>query len=98
MIKYAFILVCGFVVGALLFEYKQYIAHQIPSPIAVLPDGGVYDGEMQKAQFHGNGRLVWLDNSYYEGNFEQGSFHGEGVLHTAGFLYEGEFQQGVAKG
>lgn len=85
-------------VGALLVEYKQYVAHQIPSPVAVLPDGGVYDGEIQKGQFHGKGRLSWPDKSYYEGEFEKGSFHGKGLLHTANFIYEGEFQQGIVKG
>lgn len=98
MVKYAFILTCGFIIGALVIENKQYFSNRVPVPVAVLADGGVYEGELSKAQLHGQGKLVWPDGSYYEGQFADGVFQGKGVLHTPAFVYEGEFDLGQPSG
>ena len=98
MVKNAFIVTCGIILGALVIEHKDYFTHEIPVPIASLPDGGVYDGELSKGLFHGKGRIVWPSEYYYEGEFFEGAFQGKGVLQTANFLYEGEFELGHATG
>ncbi|MFT5117958.1 MAG: hypothetical protein ACI9NY_001491 [Kiritimatiellia bacterium] len=98
MVKYVFIMSCGFIFGALVVEYKDYFAHQIPVPVAVLADGGAYDGELRKGLLEGKGRISWPSKNYYEGEFLAGLFHGKGILHTPAFLYQGEFQLGNANG
>lgn len=98
MVKYAFIASCSFILGALVVEYKQHFYHETPEPIATLPDGGLYDGELRKGVLGGKGRISWPDKSYYEGDFTDGLFHGDGILHTPTFLYQGDFHQGVAQG
>lgn len=98
MVKQAFIISCSLIVGALVVEYKQYFAHEIPVPIATLPDGGVYNGELRKGLLGGEGRITWPNKSYYEGGFVDGLYHGKGVLHTRDSFYEGDFEHGNAKG
>ncbi len=98
MIKYAFISTCAFVLGGLAVEFKDYFAQQVPVPIAVLADGGVYDGELRKGMLGGKGRIVWPSENYYEGEFENGLFQGEGTLHTSQFLYQGQFELGNPSG
>ena len=98
MVKNAFIVTCGFILGALVIENKHYFNHQIPLPVAVLPDAGVYDGTLNRGLFQGRGRIVWPDESYYEGEFDQGLFQGMGLLQTPTYVYEGDFHQGQASG
>lgn len=98
MVKSAFIITCGFILGALVIENKDYFTHNIPIPVASLPDGGIYDGDLNKGVFHGKGRIVWPNKDYYEGKFFDGVFQGRGVLQTAHFLYDGEFELGHATG
>jgi hypothetical protein len=98
LVKRAFIITCSFILGALAVEYKQYFTHEIPAPIAELPDGGVYKGELRKGLLSGKGRITWPGNSYYEGDFVDGLYHGKGVLHTPDYLYDGDFSLGIAKG
>jgi hypothetical protein len=98
LVKYAFVISCGFVLGALVVEYKDYFSHQIPVPVAILADGGLYDGELRKGLLDGKGRLSWPSKSYYEGEFKDGLFHGKGLLHTPAFLYAGDFELGNAMG
>jgi hypothetical protein len=98
LVKRAFIITCSFILGALAVEYKQYFAHEIPTPIAELPDGGVYKGELRKGLLSGKGRITWPSNGYYEGDFVDGLYDGKGVLHTPEYLYEGDFSEGIARG
>ena len=98
MVKYAFIITCGFIIGALVVENKHYFSHRVPVPVAVLADGGVYEGELSRGQLHGQGKLVWPDGSYYEGQFADGVFQGKGLLHTPAYVYEGEFDLGQPSG
>jgi len=69
------------------------------APDAILPDGGVYQGEIKDGLFHGKGSLKYSDGSYYTGQFKEGVFHGEGkqVL-VDGTLYEGTFFEGNLTG
>ena len=39
-----------------------------------------YRGDFKNNVFHGNGELIFSDNSYYEGNFENGFFDGIGQM------------------
>lgn len=98
MVRYAFIISCSFILGALVVEFKQHFYQEIPEPIAVLPDGGLYEGELRKGVLGGEGRISWGDGTYYEGEFREGLFHGKGLWHNHEFVYQGDFQQGSAKG
>ena len=69
------------------------------APDAILPDGGVYQGEIKDGVFHGRGTLTYPDGQYYVGQFENGVYHGPGELVFAdGSRYVGEFQQGQISG
>lgn len=98
MFKIIFTLLCGFIIGAVVIENKQYFNKTVSSPVAFLPDGGEYDGSLLKGELSGEGRIVWPDGRYYEGDFRNGFFHGTGVYRKKGYSYEGEFVDGVAKG
>jgi hypothetical protein len=98
MMRLIFILLCGFLLGAIVIENKQYFTQTVPSPVAFLPDGGVYDGELLKGGLSGSGRIIWPNGNYYSGEFKSGLFHGVGRMRTQSFLYEGDFVRGVAKG
>lgn len=98
LVKYAFVMTCGLIVGALAIEYKDDYIKNIPVPVATLPDGAVYDGELRKGLLSGSGRLVWPSKEYYEGEFKDGLFHGKGLLHTQTYFYEGEFVAGEMSG
>ncbi|MCO1335370.1 hypothetical protein MO867_13610 [Microbulbifer sp. OS29] len=64
-----------------------------------LPDGSVYQGDLQEGLFHGRGQLRWPDGSHYRGEFREGRMVGKGVLaKTDGCLYEGEFLNGEPHG
>ena len=45
---------------------------QFPADIR-LPDGAVYDGEIENNLFHGEGSLTWPDGRQYEGQFHRGA-------------------------
>lgn len=98
MVKYAFLMTCSLIVGALAVEYKDKYTRTIPVPVATLADGAVYEGELQKGLLSGPGRLVWPNQEYYEGEFKAGLFHGVGVLHARDFFYEGDFVDGDMQG
>ncbi|MGH1440599.1 MAG: C13 family peptidase [Cellvibrionaceae bacterium] len=98
MFKIIFTLLCGFIIGAVLIENKQYFNKTVASPVAFLPDGGEYDGGLLKGEPSGEGRIVWPDGRYYEGGFKNGFFHGLGAYKERGYSYEGEYSEGIAKG
>jgi hypothetical protein len=98
MVRVAFILICGFIFGAVVIENKQHFSKSVAIPVAFLPDGGHYDGELLKGELSGSGRISWPNGHYYEGEFREGLYHGFGRYETAEFVYEGEFVKGVAKG
>ena len=69
------------------------------APDAILPDGGVYQGEMKNDLFHGKGTLKYSDGTYYEGLFKQGLYHGQGKqVFFDGSSYEGKFFEGKVTG
>jgi hypothetical protein len=98
LLKYAFLITCSLIMGALAVEYKHYYTQSIPVPVATLADGAIYEGELRKGLLSGSGRLVWPNKEYYEGDFEEGLFHGEGLLHTRAYIYEGDFAEGRMSG
>jgi len=60
--------------------------------VAILPDGALYEGDLEKGVLHGQGKMVWPDGSSYEGQFKDGYFHGVGRLEMInGDVYEGDF-------
>lgn len=64
-----------------------------------LPDGAVYDGDVQDNLFHGHGELTWPDGRQYRGEFHQGLMTGQGRLEDRdGCVMEGAFIQGVLDG
>ncbi len=98
MVRVFFILMCGFIIGAIVVENKQYFSNNVAIPVTFLPDGGQYDGDLLKGELNGNGRIVWPNGDVYKGEFKKGLFHGDGRYETKDFIYEGEFDKGVAKG
>ncbi|MBB5211904.1 C13 family peptidase [Microbulbifer hydrolyticus] len=64
-----------------------------------LPDGSVYNGEMEGGLFHGEGELIWPDGREYRGGFRKGMLGGQGKFTYAdGCIYEGEFARGDFNG
>lgn len=71
---------------------------QIPADVK-LPDGAVYEGEIEDNLFHGHGVLTWPDGDRYEGDFQQGLMTGQGRLEEPdGCVMEGSFVGGVLDG
>ncbi len=69
------------------------------APDAILPDGGVYQGEIKDGLFHGHGTLKYVDGSYYEGLFDKGVYHGKGrQVFADGSSYTGAFFEGRVTG
>ena len=61
-----------------------------------LPDGAVYDGDVEDNLFHGEGELTWPDGRRYRGEFSQGMMTGKGRLEDRdGCVMEGSFVSGV---
>lgn len=98
MFKVVFTLICGFILGAVVIENKQYFNKTISSPVAFLPDGGEYDGGLLKGELSGNGRIVWPDGRFYDGEFKNGLYHGNGFFKDKNYNYKGQFVEGEAKG
>jgi len=69
------------------------------APDAVLPNGGVYQGEIQDGLFHGKGTIRYPSGSHYDGLFKEGVYHGQGTLvFSDGSEYQGEFSEGRLTG
>jgi len=69
------------------------------TPVATLPDGALYEGDMEDGVFHGQGKMVWPDGSQYQGHFKDGYFHGFGRLEMSnGDVYEGDFSEADISG
>lgn len=69
------------------------------APDAILPDGGVYQGDIKQGLFHGQGTLKYNDGTYYDGLFKNGLYHGQGTLvYSDGLSYQGEFSEGALSG
>lgn len=98
MVRVFFILVLGFIFGAVVIENKALYTDDIAQPVAFLPDGGQYDGKLRKGEFDGVGLIIWPYGDRYEGEFKAGLYHGKGRLETADFIYEGDFFEGIAAG
>ncbi len=70
-----------------------------PTPVATLPDGSQYHGELRDNIIHGRGVLLRPDGARYEGEFKQGLFHGRGNYRLGdGSHYRGDFEQGLYHG
>lgn len=79
---------CAFVAGWLLRE-------PLPPALALLPDGGVYTGQLQDGLMQGSGEIRWPDGSVYQGEFDDGQYHGQGALvYADGTRYEGQWRKG----
>ncbi|MCG8392931.1 MAG: hypothetical protein MI745_07600 [Pseudomonadales bacterium] len=71
---------------------------QFPADIR-LPDGAVYDGEIENNLFHGEGSLTWPDGRQYEGQFHEGLMAGQGrLVDREGCIHEGTFDNGMLHG
>ena len=98
MAKFFFVLTIGFIFGALIMENKQHFSKTVAIPVAFLPDGGEYDGNLSKGEPNGQGKIVWPNGNLYEGEFKKGLFHGVGKYKTKDSTYEGDFVDGIAVG
>ena len=99
MKKIILTLIIGGAIGAGLVKTLQYITFQIPNPVATLPDGAVYAGDMVNGVIEGQGRMIWKNGDRYEGSFKNGLFHGQGLMvGVDGSSYEGQFAEGAITG
>ena len=99
MKKIILTLIIGGAIGAGLVKTLQYITFQIPNPVATLPDGAVYEGDMVNGVIQGQGRMLWNNGDRYEGSFQNGLFHGQGLMvGVDGSSYEGQFAEGAITG
>ena len=99
MKKIILTLIIGGVIGAGLVKTLQYITFQIPNPVATLPDGAVYEGDMVNGVIQGQGRMIWNNGDRYDGSFKNGLFHGQGLMvGVDGSSYEGQFAAGAITG
>lgn len=99
MKKIILTLIIGGAIGAGLVKTLQFITFQIPNPVATLPDGAVYEGDMVNGVIQGQGRMLWNNGDSYEGSFQNGLFHGQGLMvGVDGSSYEGQFAEGAITG
>lgn len=99
MKKIILTLIIGGAIGAGLVKTLQFITFQIPNPVATLPDGAVYEGDMVNGVIQGQGRMLWNNGDSYEGSFQNGLFHGQGLMvGVGGSSYEGQFAEGAITG
>ncbi len=99
MKKIILTVIIGGVVGAGLVLALQHSRFQIPNPVATLPDGAIYSGDMIDGVIEGQGRMVWSNGNTYEGSFKGGLFHGHGrIVQVDGTSYAGEFISGAITG
>jgi hypothetical protein len=98
MKKTAVIFVTGFLLGGIFLN--NVLLNKITStPVAILPDGGDYFGDMADGVLHGFGEIQWPDGMRYKGEFNNGLFHGEGrMVYSTGESYEGIFTKGEITG
>jgi hypothetical protein len=91
--------ILGAVTGVVVYKALEYHNFEIPHPVATLPDGAVYEGDMVDGVIEGEGRMLWSNGHRYEGSFKNGLFHGHGRYETPyGWSYEGEFTEGDLTG
>ena len=64
------------------------------APDASLPDGSLYQGDIEAGLFHGRGTLRRDARSWYEGEFAEGRMHGQGEMHSPSGVYRGSFREG----
>jgi len=98
MKKTIVIFMAGVVLGGLFLN--KGMLHKITSvPVATLPDGGKYIGELSNGVLQGVGEIEWPNGTHFKGDFENGEFHGEGhMTFTNGQSYTGEFNRGEISG
>jgi len=92
-------LLAGCFVGVLAYHGWLNFNNEVVYPVATLPDGAQYEGEMTGGIINGRGRMSWASGAHYEGEFKDGLFHGQGRLEQpSGLIYEGDFTQGAITG
>jgi hypothetical protein len=90
--------IIGFISGGILLNQVTF-QKITSSPMATLPDGGVYFGSLKDGKLNGQGEIQWSNNTLYRGMFLEGLFEGEGYLTFADdTAYTGEFKQGEMNG
>ena len=68
-------------------------------PVARLPDGGRYRGDLVNGLLQGQGRIDYPNGSWYAGEFDKGQWHGQAEWHGSnGEVYRGQFNQGLFDG
>ena len=99
MPKLLSILIIGAFLGAVAVKTVQYLNFEIPTPVATLTDGAVYEGAMVDGVITGQGRMRWGNGDRYEGSFKNGLFHGQGNFEGVdGSRYEGGYSEGAITG
>jgi hypothetical protein len=95
--KIFIVFILGCVLG--LMMNQETIHKLVTIPMATLPDGGHYYGELSEGIMQGQGEILWPNGTSYTGQFEGGKFHGEGTMkYVGGESYSGEFTYGEITG
>ena len=66
----------------------------------MLPDEGVYQGELNEAGHrHGKGNVTYSNGTVYVGSWENGLMHGKGMVrHIDNSWYQGDWKEGRIEG
>jgi len=78
----------------LILSYSMSFAQ-----IITLPDGSIYDGELENNLLAGEGKLTYTNGDLYIGHFKNGLFNGNGIIqYKSGLTYDGQFENGMLHG
>jgi hypothetical protein len=95
--KIFIVFILGCILGLTMSQEK--IQKLTTTPVATLPDGAHYYGELSDGTMQGQGEMLWPNGTSYIGQFENGLFHGTGTIKFIGDeSYSGEFTQGEITG
>ena len=67
---------------------------------AMLPDDGMYEGEVNEEGLrHGKGNVTYSNGTVYVGQWENGLMHGKGMVrHIDNSWYQGDWKEGRIEG
>jgi hypothetical protein len=64
-----------------------------------LPNGDVYEGEINDGVRNGRGTYTWADGHRYVGEYQNDRMHGTGIYYWPdGRIYEGAFERDLRQG
>lgn len=58
----------------------------------------LYEGDVEKGKWSGQGKITWADGEIFEGEFLRGKKNGKGISTTNGFILEADWKDGNKHG